>query len=375
MLIMKNLRELAIRYLVLSMLAVFIAAATSPGAQAAGGYKLVSKWGSEGAGNGQFKDPKGVAVDAWGNVYVADYGNNRIQKFTSDGYYLTQWGVGGSDDYSVSSPKDVDVDSLGNVYVANGLDGYVKKFSPDGVFIKSFEHQSSCAGTINTGVAVSPSNEIISAYIPSDCVEKDSSNGLYLLGWRVDNSVNDPALAGVSVGPSGNVYIADKGNNSILIFSSDGSFIKQWRTRCHGGSVSPENVAVDSDENVYATLINGGGCSDIQKYSSNGSYITDIGKGVVETPYGVTVDASGNVYLTNSYPDDRVYKFAPPRDSGDNKSSNGNSSKCRQLKRKLRKLKRKMRRVRGLKRRKLNRKIKRIKRQLKRKGCKLKGRR
>jgi DNA-binding beta-propeller fold protein YncE len=38
-------------------------------------------WGSEGSGNGEFKDPSGVAIDSSDNVYVADMGNNRIQKF------------------------------------------------------------------------------------------------------------------------------------------------------------------------------------------------------------------------------------------------------------------------------------------------------
>lgn len=39
------------------------------------------KWGSRGAGDGQFYNPYGIAVDVGGNVYVADAGNHRIQKF------------------------------------------------------------------------------------------------------------------------------------------------------------------------------------------------------------------------------------------------------------------------------------------------------
>ena len=48
------------------------------------------------SGNGQFKDPIAVAVDRMGNVYVADYGNNRIQKFNSNGTFITTWGELGS---------------------------------------------------------------------------------------------------------------------------------------------------------------------------------------------------------------------------------------------------------------------------------------
>jgi len=56
------------------------------------------QWGTYGTGDGQFNLPFGVAVDASGNVYVADYYNNRIQKFASDGTYVTQWGTYGGGD-------------------------------------------------------------------------------------------------------------------------------------------------------------------------------------------------------------------------------------------------------------------------------------
>ena len=53
---------------------------------------FVLTWGSFGSGNGQFESPVGVATDGSGNVYVADTGNNRIQKFDASGTFLTTWG-------------------------------------------------------------------------------------------------------------------------------------------------------------------------------------------------------------------------------------------------------------------------------------------
>src|SRR4051794_37946821 len=49
-------------------------------------------WGSQGSGNAQFTSPSGIAVDSTGNVYVADTGNHRVQKFDSNGNFLTAWG-------------------------------------------------------------------------------------------------------------------------------------------------------------------------------------------------------------------------------------------------------------------------------------------
>ena len=56
---------------------------------------FITKWGSEGTGDGQFDSPHGIALDSSGNVYVVDYYNNRIQKFDSNGTFITRWGSEG----------------------------------------------------------------------------------------------------------------------------------------------------------------------------------------------------------------------------------------------------------------------------------------
>ena len=57
---------------------------------------FITKWGTEGEGDGQFWGPDGIAVDASGNVYVVDYNLHRIQKFDSNGAFITKWGAEGS---------------------------------------------------------------------------------------------------------------------------------------------------------------------------------------------------------------------------------------------------------------------------------------
>jgi tripartite motif-containing protein 71 len=56
-------------------------------------------------GNGQFSGPEGIAVDSSNNVYVADTGNSRVEKFDSNGNYLTQWGSYGSGNGQFELPK------------------------------------------------------------------------------------------------------------------------------------------------------------------------------------------------------------------------------------------------------------------------------
>ena len=78
-------------------------------------YTFVMKWGTKAyAEDGDFDIPKGVAVDAAGNVYVADRGNNRIQKFDSDGNLLAKWGSRGTGDGPWQEPSIIVVDAGDN---------------------------------------------------------------------------------------------------------------------------------------------------------------------------------------------------------------------------------------------------------------------
>ena len=112
--------------------------------QAAEG-KFITKWGSKGDAKGQLNSPAGIDVDSFGNLYVADDGNSRIQKFTNNGDFVTMWGSEGSKNGQLDRPHDIDIDSSGNndVYVAEQGNFQIQKFTSDGKFIKKWGTEGS----------------------------------------------------------------------------------------------------------------------------------------------------------------------------------------------------------------------------------------
>src|SRR5206468_387990 len=126
---------------------------------------FVTKWGSQGGGDGQFANPTGVAVDGSGHVFVADSGNDRIQKFDASGTFLTTWGSYGTADGQFLDPEGVAVDGSGNVFVSDRGNFRMQKYTNTGTFLTKWGSQGSEDGQFSfpTGVAVDGSGNVFVA--------------------------------------------------------------------------------------------------------------------------------------------------------------------------------------------------------------------
>jgi sugar lactone lactonase YvrE len=296
-----------------------LALPASPAHAGSGRYELVAQWGSYGSGDGQFSYPWALALDGDGNVYVADAGNSRIEKFDSNGNFLDKWGSVGSGNGEFIDPRGVAIDGDGNVYVTDAGNSRIEKFDSNGAYLAQWGSDGTGDGQFRYpwGIAVDGAGNVyVADGYANDRIEKFDANGAFLAKWGVagtgDGQFRRPF--GVGVDGDSNVYVADTDNHRIQRFDSDATFLSRWGTpgSADGQFLFPYAVTVDHDGNVYVA---DGENDRIEKFAANGEFLakwgaSGSGDGQFNAPTGVAVDGAGNVYVADYY-NHRIEKFAP----------------------------------------------------------------
>jgi len=176
---------------------------------------LVTTWGSQGTGDGQFQNAIGIGIDGAGNVYIC--GDNRVQKFDSEGTFLGKWGSQGrGDGQFFGGAGFMDVDPAGNSYVADNGGNKVLKFDSDGNFLLSFGEG---VLTRPNDVAIDSQGNIYVGESPGG-VEIFDASGNHLGGWTsLEADAGSFASAdGVALDGTGGIYVADNLGSQVLKF-------------------------------------------------------------------------------------------------------------------------------------------------------------
>lgn len=132
----------------LGHVAAGIAALGATRAEAGSSQAPVIAWGSHGRGDGQFIAPRSLAIEPGGSLLVVDTGNERIQRFSRGGIFLSSWGRPGSGPGEFTHISGIAVDATGDVYVTEtGGTKRVQRFSPSGRFRDAWAAPGIARGT------------------------------------------------------------------------------------------------------------------------------------------------------------------------------------------------------------------------------------
>ena len=215
----------------------------------------VSK-GGKGTGKGQFDSPTGIAVDANGNVLVADTKNGRIEKFSPTGAFLSSIGTKGTAQGQLGEPNGIALDRTGNIYVTDASNHRVQKLAADGTFIGEWKGpEPGFYGPRR--IAIGPDGSVYVVDQGHSRIAKLSPDGQALAVWgskgNGDGKFDDPTS--VAVDPTTNkVYVADPRNKRIQIFDQDRKFLSKWSVPEWGEPVGFEDLAIDSQAGrLYAS--------------------------------------------------------------------------------------------------------------------------
>ena len=220
----------------------------------------IRTFGTAGKGNGQLVNAYGVTVDKDDNIYVADYSDNRIQKFNSEGEFVAAVGGRGSHQLQFNYPMGIVYNHRdNNLYVADQCNNRIQVLTTDFKFVRSF-------GT------------------------RGSGNGQF------QNPLN------IAFDDANNLYVIDQSNHRVQVLTIEGQFLRTFSQKADGQKLNhPWAIAIDSSNTVYVSE-DGPHCVSV--FTSQGDYITTFGGGGSEDGqfkyiYGLSINNSDSIIVSD----------------------------------------------------------------------------
>jgi DNA-binding beta-propeller fold protein YncE len=173
-------------------------------------------FGTQGTGVGELNLPWGVTLDAGNNVYVANWGNDCIVKYSVDGEYLSTYGISGSGDGEFQRPSSVAVDGEGFIYVADWGNESVQVLDREGGFVTKLRGQATLSKWAENFLSIN--------------VEEGAARARANLEPEIDYSVDHPheesshiekffwSPVSVKLDRAGTLYVTESNRHRIQVY-------------------------------------------------------------------------------------------------------------------------------------------------------------
>jgi len=262
--------------------------------------------GSKGTGGGKFTFPAGIAFDAEGNMRVADCANNRVQKLSAAGTYISSFGSSGTGNGKFDCPFGVAYADDGSIWVSDIFNDRVQRFSASGEYLGQFGSEGSGNGQFKlaTGIAIDSAGHLWVVDYGNNRVQEFTGSGTYVGKFGSTGSGNGQFEQpyGIAINAAGNLLVSDA--NGVQELTTSGTFVRRFGTKGTGaGQIdSPNGIAIDGDGHV---LIADAGTDRISAFTASGTFITSFGTsgsgaGQLNGPTGLAFDPEGDLWVSET---------------------------------------------------------------------------
>lgn len=299
--------------------------------------RFIHTWGSKGTQPSEFHFPIGIAVGPKDEVFVTDFYNDRVQRFTADGKLLTCFAM-------KPHPAGIAVSNAGEVYVSHfnlnrkqDKQDRVTVYDSAGKLLREWGKTGQADGEFEApgGIAIAKNGEIYVTDQINHRVQVFTPDGKFVRSWGQHGS--KPGQFGGKVpissrwgGPhflafdsAGNIYTTEGADYRVQKFSPKGEHLLTWgddqdRLGSFGrklaplqaGINGPIGICVDQQGRIWVAAVGG----LVQQFSKDGKFLRTIGQvqgtgpGEFQAPHGLAIDGRGNLYVVDTF-NHRIQKF------------------------------------------------------------------
>jgi len=252
---------------------------------------------SGGSSPAQFAEPRGLAADGRGNLYVADTKNSRIQVFDSNGQFLRQFGTKGPGPGQFNEPCGIAVDPQGDLWIADTWNQRIVHMSADNRFLSAIGGEEN--GFFGPRAVLVSRGSVYVADTGNKKIVRFDPQGRRLFEWGGagigPGQFVEPV--GLAADAAGNVYVADTGNHRIQIFDADGKFLRQLPVFGWKDFYTEPYLAIGPSDSIFATDSSTG---RIVQYDSSGALKrTWKADGEFKLPTGIAIDSFGRLSVSD----------------------------------------------------------------------------